>query len=426
MGSKNIKAIAIRGTKGPEMANPDGLKEFRQWLLDNPKRYATFSDYGTGAAMEAYVTIGNTPIRNFRDGEFDTSGISAIAVKDKIRIAMEGCYACRVRCKKIVKVDEPNMKVDPAYGGPEYETLAAFGNNCGVDDLKAIAKGHELCNAYSLDTISTGMTISFAMECYENGLLSNKETGGLDLRFGNTEAMLRAIELIARREGIGDLLAEGSLRMAEKIGQGAEKYAMHVKGQEIPMHDPRCKAALGLGYEINPHGADHVANFQDTNFTKPGAALDGLHPLGVLEPLPAEDLGPRKVQLFHHYHNYRLLADHMVVCCFVPYSLEQYVNIVKAATGWDTGMVELLRIADRTLTLDRMYNLRENFTTADDKLPDRFFQGRVGGPAASKRADPEKLKKAKSYYYSLMGWDENGVPTPETLAALDIDWAASA
>ena len=428
MGSKNLKAIAIRGTVGPEIANPDGLKEFRQWLLDNPKRWEGQHTYGTGspAAMEGGVTIGNMPIRNFRDGEFpEVTKIHGGTLKDTVRIGMEGCYSCIIRCKKVVKVDDPDLKVDPAYGSPEYETLASMGSCCGVDNLKAICKAHELCGAYSLDTISTGMTISFAMECFENGLLTNKDTGGIELKFGNADAMLKTIDLIARREGIGDLLAEGSMRAAERIGQGAEKFAMHVKGQEFPMHDPRAKAGLGLGYAVNPQGADHCMNLQDTLLTAPGPILNSLHPMGILEPLPAEDLSPSKIEMFRYIRSHRLLADSAVVCYFVPFGLEQYADLVKVATGWDTGIVELMQTINRTLTLFRMFNLREGFTSADDKLPERFYTGRIGGQSAHKKYDREKLEKAKNYWYRLMGWNASGVPTPETLAALDIGWAAN-
>ncbi|MFC1952432.1 aldehyde ferredoxin oxidoreductase family protein, partial [Chloroflexota bacterium] len=287
MGSKNLKAIAIRGHKGPEVADSERVKEIRQWVLDNRKLWASFADYGTGApaGMQSGEAEGNLPVRNFRDGEFpDVSKIDGGAVKDTIGVKMEGCWGCPVRCKKVVKVDEP-YSVDPDYGGPEYETLAAIGSNCGVSDLKAIAKGNELCGAYSLDTISTGVTISFAMECFENGLLTTKDTDGIELRFGNADAMLKTIELIARREGIGDILAEGTLCAAQKIGKGAMEFAMHVKGMEIPMHEPRVKAALGLGYMVNPHGADHCANLHDTMISQTGGQLDRIKPLGILEPL---------------------------------------------------------------------------------------------------------------------------------------------
>lgn len=429
MGSKNLKAIAVRGTSMPETADPDGIKNFRQWLLDNPKRWAAAHEYGTGspASMTGGVAIGNMPIRNFRDGEFpDVTKIHGGAVKDTIRIGMDGCYACIVRCKKVVKVDQP-FTVDPDYGGPEYETLAALGSCCGVNDLKAIAKGNELCNANSLDTISTGVTVAFGMECFENGLLTNKDTGGIELRFGNGEAMVKVIELIARREGIGDLLAEGSRKAAERIGQGAEKFAMNVKGLELPMHDPRPKAILGLGYSVNPHGADHCMNMHDTMFTASTPLLDSLHPLGILEPLPADDLSPSKVNMFRYWRQGRLLADSLVVCSIVPFTVGVLIDLTKTVTGWDTGMVELLKVSERTLTLFRMFNLREGLSMADDKLPARYFESHKGGPTADTQYEgrEQNLNKARSYYYSLMGWDKSGVPTPETLEALDIAWASS-
>jgi len=372
--------------------------------------------------MEAWLDAGNVPVRNFLDGEFsEVVEISPAAVRDKIRVKMEGCYACPVRCKKVVKVDEP-YSVDPDYGGPEYETLAAVGSNCGVSDLKAIARANELCNAYSLDTISAGDVIAFAMDCFENGLLTTKDTGGIELRFGNAEAMCEAVELIARRRGIGSILAEGSARAASRIGKGAMEFAMQVKGVEIPMHDPRVKAALGLGYAVNPHGADHCANLHDTLFSQSGSSLDAFRPLGILEPLPADDLGPRKVSLFRDVQLFRIAQDSLVLCYFLPYVVDQIVDILAAVTGWRTSTTELMRIAERTLTMARLFNLREGLSAADDKLPARFFQPKRNGALSTKYYDREQFEKAKSYYYTLMGWDaKTGVPTPEKLQELGIE-----
>ncbi len=422
MGSKNLKAIAVRGHQQPEVADAERLREIRQWLSSNQKLWNNFHEFGTGVAMDAGAATGNLPVLNFRDGEFaEAKSIDAGAVKDTIRIGMESCYACLVRCKKVVKVDEP-YSVDPAYGGPEYETLAALGSNCGVSDLKAIAKGNELCNAYSLDTISTGDTIAFAMECYENGLLTTKDTDGVELKFGSAEAMLKAIELITRREGIGDILAEGTARAAQKIGKGAMEFAIQVKGVEIPMHDPRVKGVLGLGYAVNPHGGDHCANLHDTLISQPGPALDRFKCLGILEALAADDLGPRKVYAFQQIHQFRITQDSVGLCQFVPYNPVQVAEILSAVTGWSTSLVEMMRIAERTLTMARLFNLREGLSAADDKLPNRFFQPKRDGVLSSKHYDSEQLEKAKSYYYTLMGWDaKTGVPTPEKLQELGIE-----
>ena len=231
---------------------------------------------------------------------------------------MEGCFACPVRCKKVVEFHEP-YQVDRAYGGPEYETLGALGSTCGIDNLHAVAKGAELCNAYSLDTISTGVSIAFAMECYESGLLTSEQTQGIRLEFGNAEAMLKMIELIARREGIGNLLAEGSAMAAKQIGHGAEAFAMHVKSLEFPMHEPRLNKALGLGYMVNPHGADHCDSLIDIFFSsfgeQPNVTIPEFIPLG-LEPAPFQDIDPRKVALFKAFQSKRIISDSLVLCTF--------------------------------------------------------------------------------------------------------------
>ncbi|MAF85360.1 MAG: aldehyde ferredoxin oxidoreductase [Dehalococcoidales bacterium] len=420
MGSKNLKAIAVRGHQAPQIAEPERLKELRQWLLANMQLVHVFHEFGTGAPMEKWESTGNLPVRNFRDASFPgVKKISAVTVRDTIRIGMEACFGCPVRCKKTVKVEEP-YPVDPAYGGPEYETLAALGSNCGIDNLKAIAKGNELCGAYSLDTISTGGVIAFAMECFENGLLSVKDTRGIELRFGNDEAMLKLIELIARREGIGELLAEGTARASQSIGGQAQEFAIQVKGLEAGMHEPRMKPGLGLGYMVNPHGADHCCNMHDTMYVTQ-EQMQALRPLGMLEPVPVGDIGPRKVALFKAVHLEQIVFDSLVLCAFLPYTFEQVADIVAAVTGWDTGVMEQLRVAERILTVARLYDIREGFTEADDTLPRRFFQSKTSAALDVKPLDPAKFEKAKSYYYTLMGWQaRTGIPLPEKLEELDI------
>ncbi|MFC1937366.1 aldehyde ferredoxin oxidoreductase family protein [Chloroflexota bacterium] len=420
MGSKNLKAIAVRGHKTPNVSDPDALRELRKWVQDNMALMKGFHDWGTGIAMSGFEATGNLPVRNFRDGLFPAvKQIDPEAIKNTIRVGMDACFGCPVRCKKMVKIEEPYV-VDPAYGGPEYETLASLGSDCGIDNLKAICKGHELCGAYSLDTISMGAVVAFAMECFENGLLSIKDTGGIELRFGNAEAMLKTIEMVARRQGIGDLLAEGTKRAAEKIGKGAEQFAMEVKGLEAGMHEPRLKTGLGLGFMVNPHGADHCCNLHDVTLTEEGQ-IKNLRPLGLLEPVPAEDIGPRKVHLFRLVQSQRIINDCLVTCQFLPYSPEQLADILKAVTGWNTGVMEEMRVAERVLTMARLFNTREGFTAADDRLPQRFFQPKTDGVLSDKPLDPAKMEKAKSYYYTLMGWDAEGVPLPEKLEELGID-----
>jgi len=424
MGSKNLKAVAVRGEKMPAVANPNGVKALRQWLRDNRKLVASFSEFGTGAAIPLFEEIGNLPARNFQDGAFpEVNQISAQTIKETMGISMDGCFACPVRCKKVIEVKEP-YRVDSAYGGPEYETLAALGSNCGIDDLKAIAKGSELCNAYSIDTISAGCTISFAMECFENGLLTTKDTDGIELNFGNAEAMLQVIELIGRREGIGNLLAEGSARAAEKIGKGAQGFSMHVKKQEIPMHEPRLSKSLALGYMVNPHGADHCCNLIDIFFAgfgkEPDVIVKDAVPLGMA-PAPFADIGPSKVALFRIAQLKRIILDSLVLCMFLPYSYRQLAEVTSAVTGWNTTTMEQLRVAERTLTICRLFNVRHGLTADDDKLPSRFFEPTRYGALVDTALDHENMEKAKRYYYSLMGWDSKGIPTPEKLEELGIE-----
>ena len=424
MGSKNLKAVAVRGSKLPAVADPDGIKALGRWLKEHMEMMRGFSEYGTGSPMARFEQLGNLPIRNFRDGVFPAAdSISAVTLKDSMGVGMEGCFACPVRCKKVVAVEEP-FTVDRRYGGPEYETLGALGSACGVDDLKAVAKGSERCNALGLDTISTGVTIAFAMECFENGLLSKEDTGGLELRFGNAEAMLQTIEQIALRQGIGALLAEGSARAGEQIGRGAESFAVHVKQIEIPMHEPRLNKALALGYMVHPHGPDHMNSLIDIFYSAFGKSPVVMVPdaasLG-LEPAPFDDIGPRKVALVKAVQSGSFVGDALLICQFLPYSYKQVAELTAAVTGWDTSVAEQLRVAERILTTCRLFNLRAGLTADDDRLPPRFFQPTHGGALAETALDHGELERAKRYYYDLMGWDRNGVPKPEKLEELGIE-----
>jgi len=419
MGSKNLKAIAVRGHNRPEVASPEGVKEMREWLIKNKALWAKRAKQGTqgvGTDIEVQVATGNCSVNNFRDGVFAEAKLVDC---QPIKVGMDGCFACPIRCKRVMESEEPYV-VDRDYGGPEYESLGTLGPNCGVSDIKAISRANQLCNANSLDTISTGVTVSFAMECFENGLLTTEDTGGIDLRFGNAEALIKTIELIAKREGIGDVLAEGAAKAARKIGKGAEKFSMDVKGLEIPMHEPRWKHALGIGYMVNPHGADHMCNIHDHQLSVEGPLLDQLRPtMGILDPLPIEDYGALKVSLLRTRQFDRIMRDSLLLCEFVPWSNIQMVEITKAVTGWDTSMVELFRAAERILTIFRLINIREGLTAEDDRLPERFFHPKSGGALADKPCDKEKMEEAKRFYYTLMGWDpKTGIPLEEKVEEL--------
>ena len=421
MGSKRLKGVAVRGRSPPEMADPEGVRELAKKLVERI-RSSPFglSEYGTGAAMDAGAASGNLPTRNFRDGGFEqASDIDAIAVKNRYRVGMGTCYACAVRCKKEVELEEPYV-VERRYGGPEYETLAALGSDCGVSDLAAVCKANELCQRYGLDTIGAGATIAFAMECYESGIITPEMTGGIDLRFGNADAMLQVLEKIGEREGIGDLLAEGTMRAAEGLGEGAEEYAIHVKGQELPMHEPRLKKALGLGYSVSPTGADHCHNIHDTMLAR---GVGRLNPFGILEPVPVESLGPEKVRVYKYWTDMRILVNCLSICLFPPWGFTEYVDLVRAVTDWDVTIYELAKVAQRTLNLARIFNIREGLTSADDWLPPRFFKPQTSGALSETAVNPTELRRAIDTYYEMMGWNGGGVPRPGTLHELGVGWA---
>ena len=424
MGSKNLKAIAVRGHNRPPLAEPERIESLQNWLGQNfMKLCGALYDQGTAVGLLSLNRRGGLPTRNFQEGVFEgAEKISGRVIRDTILVKRRGCYACPIRCKREVALEDP-YQVDPVYGGPEYETVASLGSDCGVDDLGAIAKGGELCNAYGLDTISTGASIAFAMECFERGILTVGDTEGLDLHFGNAQAMVQLVEMIARRKGIGGLLAEGVARAAREIGRGAEEFALHVKGQELPMHEPRYKQGLGLGYAVSPTGADHCHNIHDDMFARESPQLEELKALGVLEPLPCHDLSPAKVRMLAYYVHWRHLLNCLVWCMFVPFNYNQIVELVQAATGWNTTTWELMKAGERCATMTRAFNIREGLGKEDDTLPQRFFAPFTSGPLKGISIDPRKLDRARTNYYSMMGWDRiNGVPTQEKLEELGIDW----
>jgi len=421
MGSKKLKAVVARGTMQVPVADQDELRGLARWMVEHwPEGHQGMHDNGTANGLMSLHTSGGLPTRNFQQGHFEgAEKISGQTMTSTILIDRDSCFACPIRCKRVVKTGPPH-NVNPRYGGPEYETLGSLGSCCGIDDLEAIAKGNELCNAYGLDTIGTGVSIAFAMECFERGILTTEDTDGIDLRFGNAAAMVQMIEKIARRDGFGDLLAEGSYRAANKIGKGAERYAIHVKGQEVPMHEPRLKHALGVGYGLSPTGADHCHNIHDTAYEKGVGSAAGW---GVLEPLPKDYLGPEKVRLLRYNTLIKGAFNCMVICQFVGWELRQLTGLVHAVTGWNHSHYELMKVGERVLNLTRILNLRRGFRAGDDRLTERFYEPFKDGPLAGVGVDREAWAKAKTTYYRMMGWTDEGVPTPEKLHELGIGWA---
>lgn len=431
MGSKNLKAIAAAGKWTPDVANPTKIRELtlmmNRGFYENPLFGKYLHDVGTGseAGMVGGNEIGNLPSYNFDVNFFEgTPKITADRIIEQYGKGMEGCAACGVRCKRVVEMGEP-WNVNKRSAGSEYESLAALGAVCGVDDLAAILKAADLANLYGLDTISLGVTIGFAMECVERGILTSAETDGIDLRFGNAEALVQMVEMIARRRGIGSLLADGTRRAAETLGRGAEALAMHVKGLEIPMHEPRVKQGLGVIYAVEAQGADHCAGMHDTLITRDSPAFEHLRGMGATRPLPADDLSDDKMATQKAAHLWSLFRDALVSCNFVPWTIDESVDSVRAATGWSYTTHEALKLGERIATLGRLFNLREGITAAEDGLPKRMFGPTRRGALRHGGIDEKKFRRAVRTFYGLMGWDmDTGVPTPGKLRDLNIAWAA--
>jgi aldehyde:ferredoxin oxidoreductase len=430
MGSKNLKAIAARATKNVEVADPDGLKEMSRWMVEHWKEKAFgMHDLGTDGGLMDLHEAGQLPTRNFQDGQFEGAAkITGTTMRDTILVDREGCYACPIRCKRVVEVNDADYQVNRIYGGPEYETVGSFGSNCGIDDLRAISKAHELCNAYSLDTISAGMMVSFAMECYEAGILTDQDTGGLDLHFGNGKSMVELTrQLCTRDTPLGDLLSEGPRIAVAKIGKGAERFSVDVKGQPFPMHECRTRHGQALGYAVSPTGADHMQNFWDGSLAKDPVGED-LQALGIYESVPQTELNPAKVRAYTVVTNWQWVHNHLGHCMFVPWTREQMVQLVRAITGWkDTNVYELLLVAERGLAMARAFNMREGLSRKDDVLPLRMRMPHKSGTVNEKPIDPEVLDENVGTFYGMMGWDvETGAPTLAKLQQLDIAWVAEA
>ncbi len=434
MGSKRLKAIAVRGTKPINLFGKERVsqitKEITKRGMDNPLS-RDLRELGTPAVVRPAFEAGCLPSYNWTTGYFkEGENLTAETYNKTILKETKGCYACPIRCKRVAKISEPDFKVDPSYGGPEYETVAALGSLCGISDLKYIAKANELCNRYTMDTISTGMVIAFAMQCYEEGILNKEDTGGIELTFGNKEAMLKMVEKIALREGLGDILSYGSCLAAQKIGKGAEKFIHVVKSQEIPMHDPRVKTGVGLQYALSDYGADHMKAAHDPFFKdKDSIGIKEMKGLGALNPVPPTDIGKEKVALFKLLDIYWSVLDLLGVCVFgyVPRSvgtLDELLEIIRATTGWKATWFELMNVGKRSINMARVFNYREGFSSRDDTLPEVFYRNFKGGPLDGQGAiNKEDFQKAIRLRYELMGWNpDNGTPTPAKLIELGLDW----
>lgn len=427
MGSKKLKAVAVRGTQRPPVADADKLRDMAKWFRDHYQETASapFSTVGTNRMVRVNNRLGGLPTRNFQQGTFEGyESISAETLIDTITVGRDTCFGCPVRCKWVVQVDDDTYPVDPRYGGPEYETTCAMGALCGIDDLKPIAYANQLCNAKGLDTIGTGATIAMAMECFERALIAPSDTDGIELRFGNAEALIAMIGKMAQREGFGDTLADGSRAAAQRIGGKALDYAVQIKGQEVAMHDPRVKYGHGLGIAVSPTGADHMHSLHDSGY-QTEAGIAGLKPLGVLQPLPFDDLSTAKAHMVRQVMMWRVTYNLTGICYFHGWSAEQIRELIAAATGWNTSIMEIWLAGERAYDMARAFNYREGFGPEDDMLPARLFEKLPEGPVAGKVYTKEQFLTARNRFYEMMGWDaDTAAPSRAKLENLDIGWVA--
>lgn len=429
MGSKNLKAVVARGTKPVRVEKPKDLlrnaREFKEAFFGGAKAggYEWFVNYGTpGKAIHA-SQLGILATRNFQLGEFEgIEKIRAEALVDRFYVKRRSCFSCPIACNQYFIGDEDDLS--KVYYGTKVEFSATghLGSMCANSDLNSILKINTLANKLGIDVISLGSTIAFAMECYEKGLITQEDTDGIDLRWGNTQAMLELAEKVGRREGFGDLLAEGSMRVARRIGPEAEDFVVHVKGMEPPDNDPRGLYGWGLGYAVASRGGDHMRAAPGIEFgTMPPEKVEAL--FGTAEA--ANRFSPvGKGKVVKWFEEIRAIQDALGICKSSARGQtarpEAVVTLYNAVTGLDLDSESLMKIGERIVNLERLYNVREGIGRKDDTLPKRFLKETL--PAGLAKGRTVDLEPMLDEYYSERGWDvKTGIPTPEKLKELGLE-----
>lgn len=425
LGSKKVKAVVCPYPKPMRPASKDLLKELmliNEGWKENPLS-KSLNEYGTIIAIEGLNEAGILPTRNFQEGVFDdASQVGGIKLNQTILKEKFGCFACAIKCKR--KVEGGKLNVNPMFGGPEYETACAFGPLCGVSDLDYVAKAHELCNRLGLDTISTGSSIAWLMECVEKEIISPTEAGVKG--FGDAEGMLKKIEEIAFRKGIGQILAEGIKIASEETGKRSDEFAMHVKGQELPMHDPRGKFGIALAYACSPNGADHMQFAHDPLFAKKGTySFEMVKSLGISEPSEVLSLDNEKIVSIAYLWILYSLMNHLGMCffAFAPrgfFPIHEIPRVVECALGWNASLWELMKMGERGLTAARLLNNKLGFNDSDDNIPNRLFESLKKGPRKGTSIPVTEFNAAKKFLYKLLGWDEKGSPRITKIVELGI------
>lgn len=424
MGSKRLKAIACSGNSRISLANHEQFssQSKRQYsLLDESLMKVAFDTFGTTMVSDLVNVRGGYPTRNWQEGVFEEiEEVNAQALNEKVLIEGVNCFACPVSCGRKSEIREGKWK-GRSGEGPEYETTNTFGAMCGISDMNAITMANYLCNEFGLDTISAGSSVAFAMECYEKGILTDEHTGGLEIRFGDTDLIVNLVEMIAKREGVGDLLAEGTRVMAEKLGQGSEDFAMHVKGLELPAYDPRAVKICGLAYVTANRGGDHMSAYIEgpTFVDLPYLLIEDSR---IADPFVAN---PEEAKVVVDLENALSMFDALGGCKFmgILVTAEEYSELVASATGWDFGVDDFRKSGERLYNLGRVLCVREGATREQDRLPARLMEDPLpGGPAEGMVIDKETIEMMKDAYYECRGWDlATGIPTREKLTELGLE-----
>jgi aldehyde:ferredoxin oxidoreductase len=426
MGSKRLKAIAVRGTKSVPVHDTqlllDSLKELTKSLNANEQNHY-FMKWGTSGAFATLMTIGDTPTRNWTETEFKLA--ENLSVPDggyaKIRNQQRTCFSCTIHCRPVVTISDGPYKTEGKVEGPEYESLGALGSMLMIGNIEQVVKLNDLCNLYGLDTISTGGVLAWAMESYERGVVSKQDLGGLELNFGDGDAAIKALDMITYRNGFGDVLAEGTRRASRIVRHGSEKWAIEVKGLEMPMHDPRAFQAMNLTYAYSAEGADHMeGTTMRMELQKPGTnAGNPEFPVKATDRLGTEGKG----QIAYTAQNTLNAVTALGYCelasgsLIVTYPISTNILFYKAATGLDMSPEEFLRVGERIYNLKRAFNFRHGMQKNEDRIPERLLNLPLpSGPSKGSVAHFDALVKE---YLQIRGWDPvTGKPTKERLESL--------
>jgi aldehyde:ferredoxin oxidoreductase len=416
MGSKKLKAICAKGTKEVPIYDEASLsKSVRTFLPTLIKNTKNRKEFGTAGSIVASEKVGDLPIQNWKVGEWESGAnkISGQVMTETILTGRYYCKNCIIGCGRKIKVQSEEYTIEGS--GPEYETLGMLGSMCLIDNLEAICKGNELCNKYGLDTISTGAVIAFAMECYEGKIITSIDTNGVELEWGNSEAMIEMIKMIANRRGIGNILAEGVMKASEIIGLSTKMFAIHVKGLEPPAHDPRAFNSLALAYATSNRGACHLQAFSHAYET--GSILPEA---GYNTPFN-RFLTDGKGEMVAVLQNYMSLLDSLKICKFAVtggVSVTQIVDWLNYITGWNYTIEEFFKTGERIFNLKRIFNNSCGITNEDDRIPNRLLNYRKGGGTNDHLP---LLPVMLNEYYDYRKWDNNGRPSVEKIKDLKLN-----